>query len=339
MQGKEFEEKNRARWGEYEQTLNALEAGSGKDRRVSGLDVSRLPAMFREICTDLALARHRMYGMTMNENLNELVIRGHKIIHRRSGGTWAKILRFAAFEFPMAVRAEWRLLLVATLSFILPAVGMVLAGFYWSDFSWIQAVLGPDMMQQLDTMYGSSDDQIANLRSEYGSNFMMFCHYVMNNIGIDFRIYAGGILACLGSLFFLMFNGVFFGAVIVYIHKACDPQAFYTFVVGHSSWELIAMVIAGMAGLRIGLGLLHPGRNTRRRSLMVAGKRSLPLIFGAAGMTLIAAFIEGFWSAEALPPAVKYSVGAMMWVFVLSYLALAGRGREAMDDRLRKEAE
>jgi len=328
MQGKEFEEKNRARWDEYEQLLKNLESGRKRDRGTQNGDVSRFPAMFREICTDLALARHRMYGMAMSENLNKLVIRGHNLIHRREGGTWGKILRFAAFEFPMAVRAEWRLLLVATLSFILPAIGMLLAGFFWSDFSWIQAVLGPDMMQQLDTMYGSSDDQISNLRSEYGSNFMMFCHYIMNNIGIDFRMYAGGILACLGSLFFLIFNGVFFGAVVVYIHKSCEPQAFYTFVVGHSSWELIAMVIAGMAGLRIGLGLLNPGRNTRRSALMVAGKRSLPLIFGAAGMTLIAASIEGFWSAEPFSPEVKYSVGAVMWIFVLSYLAFAGRGRE-----------
>lgn len=319
MQGKEFEEKNSERWASYEQTLNELEKG-GK-----GLDVSRLPLMFREVCSDLALARQRIYGMPLNERLNELVIRGHKLIHRRAGGTWAKVLRFIVADFPIAVRTEWRLLVVATLSFVLPLVGMIIAGFYWSDFSWIQAVLGSDMMQNLDSMYGSSADQIHNLRSEYGSNFMMFCHYIMNNIGIDFRIYAGGVLACLGTLFFLIFNGVYFGAVVTYIHTACDKEAFYTFVAGHSSFELIAMVIAGMAGLRVGMGLLSPGRKTRRRSLMDAGKKSLPLIYGAAGMTLVAAAIEGFWSAQPLPPMVKYVTGITLWVVVIGYLAFAGR--------------
>jgi uncharacterized membrane protein SpoIIM required for sporulation len=320
MQGKEFEEKNAQRWADYEQTLNALE------KKAQGIDVSGLPSMFREICTDLALARHRMYGMPMNERLNVLVIRGHKIIHRRAGGTWEKLLRFVAVDFPVAVRAEWRLLLVATLTFVLPMLGVALAGFYWPDFSWVEVVLGPEMMGSLDSMYGSSDNQIANLRSEYGSNFMMFCHYIMNNIGIDFRIYAGGILACLGSLFFLFYNGIYFGAVIAYIHVACSTEAFYTFVAGHSSFELIAMVIAGMAGLRIGLGLLNPGRKTLRRSLMDAGKRSLPLIFGAALMTFVAAGIEGFWSARDLPPMVKYSTGITLWVLVVFYLACAGRG-------------
>lgn len=129
MQGKEFEEKNGKRWAEYEQTLTAVEKGS------RAADASKVPTMFREICTDLALARHRMYGMPMNERLNVLVIRGHKMIHRRAGGTWEKLLSFVAADFPVAVRAEWRLLLVAALSFAVPLAGVALAGFFWPDFS------------------------------------------------------------------------------------------------------------------------------------------------------------------------------------------------------------
>lgn len=327
MQGKQFEEKNTERWAEYERTLEAVE------KKGHTLDVSKVPTMFREICTDLALARHRMYGMPMNERLNELVIRGHKMIHRRAGGTWEMLLKFIVADFPVAVRKEWRLLIVATLSFIVPLIGVALAGFYWPDFSWIQAILGPQMMGQLDSMYGGDND-IADFRGQYGSNFMMFCLYVLNNIGIDFRIYAGGILACLGSLFFLAYNGVYFGAVVAYIHTACNTETFYTFVAGHSSFELIAMVIAGMAGLRIGLGLLKPGRKTRRRSLMDAGKKSLPLIIGAALMTFVAAVIEGFWSAQVMPPMVKYSVGIALWGVCFLYLGLAGwRGKVAPRDR------
>ncbi|MGJ8676562.1 MAG: stage II sporulation protein M [Akkermansiaceae bacterium] len=329
MLGKEFEAKNAKRWAEYEKSLKNLESRRAKSHLEAddpSSDLSLFPAMFRQLCSDLGIARHRMYSMPMNERLNALVIRGHKLMHQRSVGTWAKLFHFVAVDFPVSVRKEWRLLIVATLSFILPGLGVVLAGFYWSDFSWIEAVLGEQMMSSLDTMYGSSEDQIANLRAEYGSNFMMFCHYIYNNIGIDFRLYAGGIVACLGSLFFLIYNGVFFGAVIVYIHVACSNEAFYSFVAGHSSYELIAMVIAGMAGLRIGLGLLNPGRKTLARSLMDAGKRSLPLIFGAALMTFLAAAIEGFWSARDMAPNVKYTVGITMWVVCILYLSFAGRG-------------
>lgn len=319
MQGKEFEAKNTPRWQEYEQAV------SGIEKKSSQVDVSSFPAMFRQICTDLALARHRMYGMTMGESLNRQVIRGHKLIYRRAGGTWASLLRLVAVDFPVALRAEWRLLMVATLSFVLPLAGVAVAGFYWSDFSWVEAVLDAGTMDSLNKMYGDKNDQIANLREEYGSNFMMFCFYIFNNIGIDFRVFAGGMLACLGTLFFLVYNGVFFGAVIAYIHVACSPEAFYSFVAGHSSFELIAMVIAGVAGLRIGLGVLHPGRKSIARSLLEAGKKALPLIYGAALMTLVAAAIEGFWSAQAMPSMVKYITGITLWVVVIAYLVLAGR--------------
>jgi hypothetical protein len=53
-------------------------------------------------------------------------------------------------------------------------------------------------------------------------------------------------------------------------------------------------------------------------------------MYGAAGMFLIAAFIEAFWSPLIFfPPVTKYLVGAILWLVVASYFLLAGRGRAA----------
>ncbi|MGB1260259.1 MAG: hypothetical protein ACPG6P_09480, partial [Akkermansiaceae bacterium] len=65
---------------------------------------------------------------------------------------------------------------------------------------------------------------------------------------------------------------------------------------------------------------------TRGKSLVEAGKKSLPLIFGAALMTFFAAIIEGFWSAEPMPPVVKYTVGIGLWFVCFAWLGLAGLG-------------
>ena len=43
---------------------------------------------------------------------------------------------------------------------------------------------------------------------------MMFAHYINNNVGIDFRIFAGGIFFGIGTLFFLIYNGLYLGAVV-----------------------------------------------------------------------------------------------------------------------------
>jgi hypothetical protein len=51
------------------------------------------------------------------------------------------------------------------------------------------------------------------------------------------------------------------------------------------------------------------------------------LVYGAALLTFLAAFIEAFWSASRLPPVeLKYAVGIGLWVVTIAYLSLTGRG-------------
>ena len=90
--------------------------------------------------------------------------------------------------------------------------------------------------------------------------------------------------------------------------------------------ELTAIVLAGGAGLRVGHSLLSPGRLTRTQALVVAARQSVIIMYGALGMLLIAAAVEAFWSSQTwIPPLMKYSVAAVCWISVLSYLTLQGR--------------
>ena len=133
-------------------------------------------------------------------------------------------------------------------------------------------------------------------------------------------------MAGVGTVLLLLFNGLFIGAAAGYVNGFCNPESFWTFVVGHSSFELVGMVIAGVAGMRMGMGILQPGRLPRTRALMESARRALPLLLGAALMTALAAVIEGFWSAKDFPPMVKYVFGGFWWVVHVGYFLLAGRG-------------
>ena len=104
------------------------------------------------------------------------------------------------------MREEWRLFWLCNAVFWLPFFAMMLSANH--DIRWIQAVLGADGMASMEQMYGGKEEQLSHLRSEYGSNFMMFCFYIYNNVAIDFRIFAGGMAAGVGTLFFLLFNGL-----------------------------------------------------------------------------------------------------------------------------------
>lgn len=325
MNVKDFEAKNAEKWRLYDESMQKLEKGK-KDYIT---DVSKIPKMLRERCLELSIARHRMYGENLSEYLNQQVIRGHKIVSRSSVGGLEKSLRFFTSGFPNSIRREWKLFVLCWAFFLIPAIGMWISIYY--DLDWVRSILGSDGMASMDSMYGKGDeDLIGGMRDKAGADFMMFGHYIHNNIGIDFQIIAGGVLAGVGSLFILLMNGLGIGGAMAYVIEYGDPEKFFTFVSGHSSYELTGMVVAGMAGMRIGLGILNPGRMTRGRALLESGKRGLPLIYGAFVLTFIAAGVEGFWSSCHFAPMVKYSVGIAGWIALTLYFVFAGRGqREA----------
>ena len=319
MNRQEFESKNHDEWKAFEEKLEASE------KRKETAEDAGIPARFRKVCYDLSLAQYRMFGHRICDRLNGLAIRGYRLIHRKRGAFGEGAIKFVTGTFPQAFRRELKLFVVVSMFFWIPLLAM-----WWSadrEIEWVQALLGPEQMASIEGMYGKDADTVEHLRDEHGSNFMMFAFYINNNVGIDFRLFAGGIFFGIGTLFYLIYNGLFFGAVIGYVEYAGEPELLWRFVAGHSSFELLGMLVVGMAGLKMGFALLAPGQLTRGDALSKAGREGLPLLIGGALMTVLAAVVEGFWSAQKIPVNVKYSVGIAFWVLHLLYFSFVGRRR------------
>ncbi len=193
----------------------------------------------------------------------------------------------------------------------------------------IYTLLDHATLASIESMYNPNLAHVGRARQSDG-DFLMFGYYIKNNIGIGFQTFAGGLLYGLGSVFYLVYNGLFMGGVAGHLTRMGSGATFYPFVVGHGAFELTAIVLSGAAGLKLGLALLAPGNQTRLMALRAAAQISIRLVYGVVGMLLIAAFIEAFWSSsQALPPAVKYGVGALLWLGVSAYFVFSGRGRAA----------
>ena len=308
-----FEKRKGDGWKEFEEELELL------DQKKTPIDSESFSRNFRAQCGDLALARDRMYGNDLIERLNRIVSRGYRHLHDEKGRISYRLVDFFWRTFPAAVRQEWRLLVLCSLAFLVPFLLMAFSAKF--DPQWLQAALSPEEMAGLEESW--SDDQ--DLDRGADGDFMMFGFYVLNNVSIDLTTFAGGLLGGIGALFALVYNGIAMGSAVGYVHQSCSPRSFYAFVAGHSAPELIAMVISAMAGMRLGLALLKPGRRTVGEAMIAAGKLALPMILGAAAMTLFAAVIEGFWSARPeIPPVTKYVVGIAGWVLCILYLGLGG---------------
>ncbi len=312
-----FEQEHAPRWAETEHLLRAVQ------KRQFTPDQVRLPQLYRQLCADLSLAQHRMYGARLCARLNELVISTREALTR---GTLMDRRDHPArlwSSCPRAVRREWKLFWLNMLLFWGPMTAFILAAYH--DERWIFAVLDEGTMEQLDSMYGSKST-LSGSRGKFDSDFMMFAFYVYNNIGIGLRMIAGGVLATLGAVLVTALQGIMLGAMFGYVHYAGNTERFYTFVAGHSSYELMGLIICGVAGTRLGMAVLNPEGLSRADALKVTAKSALPLIYGGPLLLLVAAFVEGFWSASTVIPPIKYAVGIAGWLLVGGWLLFAGRG-------------
>ncbi len=323
MNQQAFENQNRERWNE----IDLLTKHLLRKRRVA--EAARLPSLYRQLCADIALAQHRMYGARLCAELNDRLIRCRQVLARpdeRSGRGFAQLM---LQDFPRAVRRESRLFWLGMLLFFGPMILMVLAAYL--EPRWIFSVLDSEQMKMMDYMYGKEQSS-SLLRSEFGSDFQMFGFYVWNNISIGLRMVAAGLFAMVGSMVALGYQGVVLGASLGYIHYAGNTERFYNFVAGHSAFELTGIVICGVAGMRLGLAVLKPGTLTRGAALALAGKRALPLIYGGALLIFFAAFFEGFWSAGPADPWTKHLVGIFNILLVIVYFLFCGRKGEREDE-------
>jgi len=315
-----FEQHNRPHWERFSEQLLSLE-----QRKAKAADTASFTQDYRRLCQHLALARQRGYSSHLVDNLQHLAMRGHHQLYRRRGQIMAHLAAFILADFPRQVRQHWPFVLTAALLFM---GSLLLTGCLVYQFpDLIYAIVDPDQVRAMENMYDPDRSRLGPASERLaGDDWMMFGYYIMNNIGIAFQTFASGLLLGLGSLFFLLFNGLSIGAVAGHLSEIGYRQTFFSFVIGHGAFELTAIVLAGAAGLRLGWALLTPGPLSRGEALKHAARASLQLVYGVLLMLVIAAFIEAYWSARtSVSSTVKYVVGAVLWLLVLSYLTLAGR--------------
>lgn len=322
-----FEERYAAEWDRFERWLDRRDnLRRRKGDAENDLPEHQVPATYRHICQLLALARERQYSPDLVDRLNRLALRGHHLLYGSRGGQSVRMLSFIAADFPRLVRAEWRLMAASTLLFMGSLVLLIVVILANPDF--VHFFIDPQQLAAFEEMYNPANPRLGMRAGD--DNVMMFAFYIWNNVKIGFQVFATGVLFGLGTVLFLVFNGVLIGAVAGHLTGVGYGEPFWSFVSGHSAMELTAIVIAGAAGLKLGGAVISPGGLSRKNALVQAARTAVRLVYGAALMFTIAAFIEGFWSPLTLFPAqTKYTVGIALWVVLLLYLGFAGRRRAA----------
>lgn len=303
---------------------NNAEAKVAAIPNVATLPAAEVPRRYREICHHLALARDRHYSTALVGRLERLVLAGHQVLYgAEAQGMGGGVLQFLWQGFPMLVRKHFGYVLASALLFFGPLIACLVAIQYFPDFAHV--VMPSEQLADVQQMYAPSNFRLGAQRGA-DSDFQMFAFYVWNNVRIDFQCFAGGLLFGVGSIFFLIFNGLSIGTVAGHLTHVGYIETFWGFVAGHSAFELTGIVLSGASGLMVGMALVAPGRERRFTALKKRMPDIIGMVYGAALLTFMAAPIEAFWSSSrVIPVEIKYVVGIALWVITLSYLAFTGK--------------
>jgi uncharacterized membrane protein SpoIIM required for sporulation len=316
MTQRAFIEHRQGDWKEMERIIS----GGKKELKASA---AWFPQAFRELTGDLNTARSHGFDPSLIERLNRLTLEGNQLLYGKRPFSGKAFLNLLFRTFPRSIRSEWRSLGACLLIFYGLAVFSALVVIRFPGF--VYELMPYETVSQLESMYNPENEYYLQPR-EVSTDADMFGFYIYNNISIAFGAFAGGILAGVGSLLVLAMNGIFMGAAAGHIVNKGFESTFFSFIIGHSGFELTAIVFSAQAGLLLGYRLFVTRGLSRGASLGEAGKTALPIVTGSAVMLVLAAVIEAFWSSRhEIPAEIHYAFGAAVIAGLLFFFLFAGR--------------
>lgn len=276
-------------------------------------DLRELALLYRQTAADLSVARDDPASAALARSLNALLGRAHNLIYAGRAPRAHGIFQFYSRVFPAVFRR--------TLPYTLAAVALFAAGaaagaaMAAADPAFERVVLGGRMMDTIEAGRMWTHSIVAI--KPFASSAIM-----TNNISVSLAAFAGGIVAGLGTVYMMLFNGLLMGVIAVACQRAGLAVSLWSFVAPHGVLELPAIVIAGGAGLMLGKALLAPGALPRREALTESAALAVRIVLGVIPLLIIAGTIEGFISPSDASPATKFAIGVAAFVLLAGYLSL-----------------
>ncbi len=298
MRRARFVDERSPEWAELEELL--------KRRRRSRDELLRLGSLYRAAAADLAVARRAFPGDPLTTRLHDLVVRGRQVVYGSEARRTSGVVDFLATGYWQRLRERPGLLALAAALLLVPSV-----------LAWLWGLNDPGAaIGVVPEGFRRDGDPVAgrlSLSDEAGFAGQIFT----NNIRVTFVAVAAGITLGLGTAAVTIYNGLILGALAGISQHDGSGELFVSLVAGHGVLELSCIIVAAMAGLRIGWALVDPGRRTRGAALRAEARPAMEIVLGTMPWLVLAGLIEGFFtgSAPSLVASliVGFGLGAVYW--------------------------
>jgi uncharacterized membrane protein SpoIIM required for sporulation len=277
--------------------------------------VTELIRLYLRASSHLAEVRSQYHDPALEEYLNGLVARAQGAVY----GTETRSIRSLAEALGGRYRAAVRRTLPA-----IALVGALLLGVLVATDLWVatspeaRAGAVPPMAREAIERIGSSGASVDEPAATMSTSIFR------NNVQVAFLAFALGVFFGIGTLWVIVQNAVFIGLLAGAFQAAGHAPAFWSLVLPHGFLELIAICIAGGAGLRVGWSLVEPGDRDRLAALAEEARDAVLVVVGVIPAFAIAALIEGFLTGRTGQPVLEVVVGAVVAVAYV-WIVLAPR--------------
>ena len=276
MKEKEFINRNTEKWRDVESTL--------QDKHV---DTYKLYDILQDNADDVSVARTFFKSRNISRFTNQLTVQ----LQQRFGfisSLKSSVIDFYTEKLPYTIyQTRWNFLW-AFVFFIFAFI----VGYYSShlDEKFASSVLGDSYTRMTEESIASGDPM--KVYKESGQLDMTF-GIMFNNIRVCFFYFLFGIIAGVGSVALMMFEGVRVGAFLNFFARHHLLGEANLTIWMHGALEISAIVIGTAAGITLGTGYIFPKTFSRAASFKKSAQYALNIFLGLLPMLVVAAIIEG----------------------------------------------
>jgi len=301
--------KRRSYWDRLAALLAQSDANGLK--QLSRAELQEMALLYRQVASDLSVLRQDATSRTYAAYVNQLLARAHHIIYSGRKTSLLTLFRFLRDEYPAIFQRQIGWVIASVL--VTVAWGLMGAAITTARPQFMRHFVGPQMIATMERHQMWTESIVSVAPTETS-------HIMTNNLSVSFVTFASGIVFGVGTFFYLFVNGMMLGVIGAACHQYGMSLALWSFVAPHGSLELPAILIAGAAGFRLGHSMLFPGALRWRESVARGGLEASSLVSGMIPLLVVAGCLEGFFSPSHAPIWLKFTVGALLFTFLLLWL-------------------
>ncbi len=309
-------------WRRLEGIVLALECN--RLRRISDEDLLALPVLYRQAASSLAVAREISLDAATLAYLESLVRRAWFQVYGTRLTFIAWLGRFLGGGWSAAVRGIWLEMCIALAVMVAgTAVGWLLVA---RDREWFHALVPGQFADARQP--GASREALAETLAGSGGadGLSVFAAYLFsNNSAVAIMAFALGFAFGIPTLLLLVYNMAVLGAMLWLFAEAGLGWEFAAWLSVHGTTELLAILLAGAAGLHIGRSMALPGEDSIMIATARSGRRAAQVMAGVVLMLAVAGLLEGYARQLVDSAPARAGIGAAMLAFWAGYFILLRR--------------